>query len=161
MSAGFSFGQSDVVVTMTPEKPRPGLKPMVRKAYARFGKLKERTVQELCQAVGGNCVYIEIACRACVHTIPVPSWTRAEDVGLGDRGALAYVADALHTAMMLQAAASGVSVVAYGSDRVRWTLSFANERQSAARDVMDAEPDSAGAPVRPCSAGVNGMKEEF
>lgn len=156
MSA-FTFGQSDVIVTMTPEKPRPGLKPMVRRAYARFGSLRERTVQELCQAIGGDCVYVEFSKGNVTHTVAVPSWNQADDLDGGyGQGRLSHVADALH-----HAALNGVTAVAYGSDRVRWTLSFANERQSAARDVLDAEPDSVGTPRCPGTAGPGGMKEEF
>ena len=156
MSA-FTFGQSDVVVTMTPERPRPGLKPMVRKAYARFGSLMERTVQEMCDAIGGHCVYVEFSKKGVTHVMAIPSWNRPDDLGAGSGpGNLSHVADALRNAAL-----NGVTAVAYGSDRVRWTLSFANERQSAARDVMDAEPDSVGTPVRPGTAGPGGMKEAF
>ena len=70
----FTFGQGDVVVTMTPEKPRPGLKPMSRKAYSRFGRLKERTVQEMCDAIGGHCVYVEFEKGGVRHVVPIPSW---------------------------------------------------------------------------------------
>lgn len=151
----FTFGQSDVVVTMTPERPRPGLKPMVRKAYSRYGRLKERTVQEMCDAIGGHCVYVEFEKGGVRHVMPIPSWRKADDVGAGGYGRLIYFANAIQ-----EAAADGVNMVAYGSSRVRWVLSFANVKQSAQRDVMDAEPDSSGSPVRPV-ASAGGMREEF
>ena len=151
----FTFGQSDVIVTMTPEKPRPGLKPMVRKAYSRYGRLKERTVQEMCDAIGGHCVYVEFEKGGVRHVMPIPSWRRAADMGVGGSGRLIYIAHA-----MQEAALYGVKMVAFGSDRVRWTVYLTNVRQSARGDVMDAEPDSSGTPARPAvSAG--GMREEF
>lgn len=151
----FTFGQSDVVVTMTPERPRPGLKPMVRKAYSRYGRLKERTVQEMCDAIGGHCVYVEFEKGGVRHVMPIPSWRKADDVGAGGAGRLVHFADAIQ-----EAAVDGVNMVAYGSSRVRWVLSFANVRQSAQGDVMDAEPDSSGSPIRP-SLSAGGMREEF
>ncbi len=151
----FTFGQSDVVVTMTPERPRPGLKPMVRKAYSRYGRLKERTVQEMCDAIGGHCVYVEFEKGGVRHVMPIPSWRKADDVGAGGAGRLVYFANAIQ-----EAAVDGVNMVAYGSGRVRWVLSFANVKQSAQRDVMDAEPDSSGSPMRPVSSA-GGMREEF
>lgn len=151
----FTFGQSDVVVTMTPERPRPGLKPMVRKAYSRYGRLKERTVQEMCDAIGGHCVYVEFEKGGVRHVMPIPSWRKADDVGAGGSGRLVYFANAIQ-----EAAADGVNMVAYGSSRVRWVLAFANVKQSAQRDVMDAEPDSSGSPMRPV-ASAGGMREEF
>ena len=152
----FTFGQSDVVVTMTPEKAGRGLKPMARRAYFRYGRLEERTVQEMCDAIGGHCVYVEFEKGGVRHVMPIPSWRRVEDVGSGgSSGRLVYFANA-----MQEAAADGVNMVAYGSSRVRWIISFANVEQSAQRDVMDAEPDSSGSPARPApSAG--GMREEF
>jgi len=151
----FMFGQSDVVVTMTPERPRPGLKPMARKAYSRYGRLKERTVQEMCDAIGGHCVYVEFEKGGVRHVMPIPSWRKADDVGAGEAGRLVHFANAIQ-----EAAADGVNMVAYGSSRVRWVLSFANVKQSAQRDVMDAEPDSSGSPMRP-SLSAGGMREEF
>lgn len=151
----FTFGQSDVVVTMTPERAGRGLKPMVRRAYSRYGRLKERTVQEMCDAIGGHCVYVEFENDGVRHVVPIPSWRKADDVGAGGTGRLVHFANA-----MQEAAVAGVKMVAFGSDRIRWVLSFANVKQSAQRDVMDAEPDSSGSPARPApSAG--GMREEF
>lgn len=151
----FSFGQSDVVVTMTPEKPRPGLKPMSRRAYSRFGRLKERTVQGMCDAIGGHCVYVEFEKGGVRHVVPIPSWRMVADIGVGGNGRLIYIANA-----MQEAAAYGVKMVAFGSDRVRWTVTLINVKQSAQRDVMDAEPDSSGTPVRPATSA-GGMREEF
>ena len=79
-----------------------------------------------------------------------------DDVGAGGAGRLVYFANA-----MQEAAAGGVKMVAYGSSRVRWILSFANVKQSAQRDVMDAEPDSSGSPMRPVASSTGGMREEF
>lgn len=156
MSA-FTFGQSDVVVTMTPERPRPGLKPMSRRIYVRFGKARERTVQELCGAIGGECVYLEFKAGKTVHTLPIPSWNRYEDLGSGGSGGrLANVANIIQNVL-----ADGIAPVAYGSDRVRWILSFTNIKQSAARDVMDAEPDSQGSPSLPVPQAPGAMREEF
>ena len=152
----FTFGQSDVVVTMTPEKAGRGLKPMTRKAYSRYGRLKERTVQEMCDAIGGHCVYVEFEKGGVRHVMPIPSWRKAEDVGDGGTGRLVYFANA-----MQEAAAEGEKMVAYGSSRVRWVLSFANVKQSVQRDVMDAEPDSSGSPMRPVASSAGGMREEF
>lgn len=152
----FSFGQSDVVVTMTPEKAGRGLKPMTRKAYSRYGRLRERTVQEMCDAIGGHCVYVEFEKGGVRHVMPIPSWRKADDVGGNGAGRLVYFANAIQ-----EAAVGRVKMVAYGSSRVRWVLSFANVKQSAQRDVMDAEPDSSGSPMCPAAPIADGMREEF
>ena len=39
MTSQLSFGTMDVVATLTPERPRPGLKPRHARVYARFGRV--------------------------------------------------------------------------------------------------------------------------
>lgn len=159
-----TFGQGDITVTMSPERPRPGDKPVAVKAYGRFARAKERMVQEICDAIGGDAVYFEILQQLPGepdrrHVIPVVAWKRARFGGNGDNsGGLTYVAETLQTAD-----GAGCGIVAYGSARKRWTLKFATSRLSATRDALDAEPDSAGSPVIavPGMAAGGGMREEF
>ena len=158
MSSQLSFGTMDVAATLTPEKPRPGAKPATVHVYARFGRVRERTVQEICDAVGGDAVYFEFKTPHGVYLIPVVSWKRPSYAGNGDcTGLLTRAADALKLAVD-----SGWPIVVYGSARVRWLVEFRMIRASAARDALDMEPDSNGAPraVGPLTAP-NGMREEF
>ena len=142
---------SDIVVEFTPEKARPGVKPMVRRVFVRFGTAQTRLVQEICDAVsgGGNCVYFEIGGAA---TVPVFAWKRTDWAA----GQLTSVAQ------LLCNMAHNNDVVVYGVDRTRWRLGFHNESRSSARDALDAEPDSAGEPMRPDGAGASdGLRERF
>ena len=154
-----SFGSMDIVATLAPERARPGAKPGSVHVYARFGRVKERTVQEICDAVGGEAVYFEFADEAGgKYTLPVVSWKRRAFAGNGDSGGLLVkAADALKLA-----ADRGWKTVVYGSARVRMTVEFHMVRASARRDALDMEPDSAGAP-RPAGslAETGGMREEF
>lgn len=143
---------SDIVVEFTPEKARPGVKPMVRRVFVRFGTAQTRLVQEICDAVsgGGDCVYFEIGGAA---TIPVFAWKRTEWA----TGQLAYIAQLLRN---MDEHNNGI--VVYGVDRTRWRLGFHNESRSSARDALDAEPDSAGEPVQPDGAGASDrLRERF
>ena len=154
----FSYG-NDLTVTLTPERPGRGLKPIVRTVYARYGNAKERTVQEICTAVGGNCVYIEFDGGR--HTLPVPSWRHQADVGANDecRGTLSTAADVIQSAM---SARPDAAPVAYGSSRVRWKVAIANVRNPGASDALDAEPDSVGSPGVPFGGrGERTMRKEF
>lgn len=160
MTSQLSFGQMDVVATLSPERPRPGLKPRHARVYARFGRVRERTVQEICDAVGGgDAVYFEF--KSDEHgtwTMPVVAWRRPKFAGNGDAGGqLVAAADALKLAVD-----EGWAVTAYGSARVRWSVSFNMVRASAARDALDMEPDSAGKPKAAGAATApGGMREEF
>ena len=154
----FSYG-FDLKVTLTPERPGRGLKPVVRTVYARYGRAKERTVQEICTAVGGHCVYIEFDGGR--HTLPIPSWRCQSDVGANDGsgGALITAADIIQFAMSAQPDAAPV---AYGSDRVRWKVAIANVQNPGASDALDAEPDSVGSPGGPFGENdKRTMRKEF
>lgn len=159
MSSQLSFGAMDVAATLTPEKPRPGAKPVTVRVYSRFGRVRERTVQEICDAVGGDAVYFEFkTLRGDTHLMPVVAWKRPSYAGNGNRpGLLTRTADALKLAVDC-----GWTIVVYGSARKRWLVDFHMIRASAARDALDMEPDSNGAPraVGPLTAP-NGMREEF
>lgn len=158
MSSQLSFGAMDVAATLTPEKPRPGAKPMTVHVYSRFGRVRERTVQEICDAVGGDAVYFEFKTPHGTYLMPVVAWKRPAYAGNGDNGGLLVrAADALKLAVD-----SGWTVAVYGSARKRWLVDFHMIRASAARDALDMEPDSNGAPraVGPLTAP-NGMREEF
>lgn len=157
MSA-FAFGQSDVVVRLEPARPRPGLKPMVRTVYSRFGRVKERTVQEVCDAVKGDVVYFRFGPAECV--VPVHSWRTLAYAGSDcGPGKLAEFAD-----MLADANRASVPVTVFGADRVEWRLSLVNLRQSQTRDALDMEADSpgearlgSGSPV----AAPGAMRREF
>lgn len=155
----FVFGQSDMAVLLEPEKPGRGRKPVERRVYSRYGKAKERTVQEICDAAGGDVVYFEADVRGAPVTIPVHTWRRSRYSGTSSMtGWIVHVAD------FIQACADkGHQVVVYGADRVRWKLTVSNVRQSSARDALDAEPDSAGTPTMPAAGTVAAgtMREEF
>ena len=159
MSA-LTFGSSDLKVTFVPAKPRPGAKPTSRRVYARFGAVKPRLVQEICDTVsaGGNCVYIEARPRKGAQgpaaMVPVPCWKRADWYS----NHLPGVADFLKTAVD-----AGMEVVAFGADRAEWKLDFRVERHAPARDALDAEPDSANAPVWPGGnlENTTGIREDF
>jgi hypothetical protein len=158
MSGQLSFGTMDVAATLTPEKPWPGSKPATVRVYARFGRVKERTVQEICDAVGGDAVYFEFKTPDGKYLMPVVAWKRPAFAGNGDScGLLTRAADALKLA-----ADNSWTIVVYGSARRRWLVDFHMIRASAARDALDMEPDSNGAPrsVGPLDAP-NGMREEF
>lgn len=154
----FTYGQSDVVVNLEPVKASRGRKPMSRRIYSRYGRLKERTVQELCDAIGGDVVYLEAQVAGGRAMMPVHSWGRTKYAGTsGNPGQLTYAADFLQACM-----AKDIPVVAYGAERFRWKLSVANVEQSSARDALDAESDSPTAPVAPVNAPpLGGMREEF
>lgn len=140
-----TFGQSDIVATLAPKKPGPGRKPVTRRVYGRYGRARERLVQEICEAVarGGSCVYFAIAVGGGETVVPVPEWKLPTSVGTnGSAGTLAPVADVLR-----EAAELGLAVEVFSADRERWTLDLRNERNSAARDALDAEPDSDGTPM--------------
>lgn len=153
-----TFGQSDIIATLTPEKPRPGAKPMSVRAYARFGRIRERLVQEICDAVGGEAVYLEFRAPGGTTLMPVVSWKRPRFAGNGESGGyLVHAADALKIA-----SDKGWTITAYGSARRRWTVAFSTVRGSAARDALDMEPDSQGAPRSVGLAAAAGeMREEF
>ena len=135
-----SFGQLDIVVAMAPERPRPGLKPMERRVFPQYSRVRERLVQEICDAVGGECVYIEIrdgADGGLLHLVPVAGWRRPVMAGTESQsGTLATVAVLVKTAHD-----GGCRIVAYGSDRVRWTLDFRTVRHAAGSEWLDCEPD--------------------
>lgn len=157
MSA-ITFGQQDIVATLTPERPRPGAKPVQVRVYARFGRVRERLVAEICDAVGGEAVYFEFKSPARRYLLPVISWKRPDYAGKGSSsGWLVHAAD------MLKAAADGPewTVTAFGSARVRWTVAFSMVRNSAARDALDMEPDSAGSPEAAGPRQDGSMREEF
>lgn len=133
----FNFGQSDVVVRLEPARPRPGLRPMARTVYSRFGRVKERAVQEICDAVKGDVVYFRFGTR---RVVPVHSWRTAAYAGSGSRtGRLAELAD-----MLADASHESVPVTVFGADRVEWRLGLVNLRQSQTRDALDMEADSPG-----------------
>lgn len=143
---------SDIVVEFTPVKARPGVKPMVRRVFVRFGTAQTRLVQEICDAVsgGGDCVYFEV--DGVTTVIPVFAWKRAD----WSAGQLTYIAK-----LLCNMHGNG-GVVVYGVDRTRWRLGFHNESRSSARDALDAEPDSAGEPVQPNGTGASdGLRERF
>ena len=154
----FNYGQSDVVVTLDPVKASRGRKPMSRRIYARYGRLRERTVQELCDAIGGDVVYLEAETARGRAMVPVHSWGRTQFAGTSaSPGQLTQAAEFLRVCM-----SNGLPVVAYGAERVEWKLSLANVKQSSARDALDAESDSPTAPVAPANApSAGGMREEF
>lgn len=160
MSA-LAFGSSDLKVTFVPVKPRPGARPASRRVYARFGAVKSRLVQEICDTVsaGGDCVYIEArpqkgAPGPAAVMVPVHSWKRADWYS----NRLPGVADFLKTAVD-----AGMEVVAFGADRAEWKLDFRIERHAPARDALDAEPDGADALVWPGGSPENttGIREDF
>lgn len=156
-----AFGQSDIVATLAPKRPGPGRKPVTRRVYGRYGRPRERLVQEICEAVarGGSCVYFAIAAAGGDIVVPVPEWKLPAAVGTnGSSGTLAPVADVLRTA-----AEHNLAVEVFSADRERWTLDLQNERNSAARDALDAEPDSDGNPtfVDNDRQGAGAMREEF
>ena len=154
----FSYGQSDVVVNLEPVKATRGRKPMSRRIYSRYGRLKERTVQELCDAIGGDVVYLEAEVAGGMAMVPVHSWGRTQFAGTsGAPGQLTLAADFLQACMV-----NNLPVVAYGAERFKWKLSLANVKQSSARDALDAESDSPTAPVTSASTPpLGGMREEF
>ena len=158
MSGRLSFGTMDVAVTLTPEKPRPGAKPVTVHVYARFGRVRERTVQEICDVVGGDAVYFEFRTPHGTHLMPVVAWKMPAYAGNGSSGGLLMrAADALKLAVD-----SGWTIVAYGSARTRWLVDFHMIRASAAHDALDMEPDSFGTPRAIGSlSAFNGMREEF
>lgn len=158
MSRQLSFGTADVVVTLTPEKPRPGSKPMTVRVYARFGRVKERTVQEICDVVGGDAVYFEFKTPHGTHLMPVVAWKRPAFAGNADNiGLLVRAAEALRLAVH-----NDWTIVVYGSARRRWLVSFNMIWASAAHDALDMEPDSNGAPRAVSSpTASNRMREEF
>ena len=154
----FTYGQSDVVVNLEPVKASRGRKPMSRRIYSRYGRLRERTVQELCDAIGGDVVYLEAEIAGGRTMMPVHSWRRTRFAGTpANPGQLTQAAEFLQECM-----ANDLPVVAYGAERVQWKLSLANVKQSSARDALDAESDSPTAPVAPVNASsTGGMREEF
>ena len=157
MSA-ITFGQQDIVATLTPEKPRPGAKPVQVRVYARFGRVRERLVAEICDAVGGEAVYFELKSAVHRYLFPVITWKRPAYAGKGpNSGLLVRAAD------MLKIAADNPrwTVTAFGSARVRWTVTFSMVRNSAARDALDMEPDSAGSPEAAGPRPDGSMREEF
>ena len=153
----FAFGQSDVVVRLEPAKARPGLKPMTRTVYSRFGRVKERTVQEVCDAVKGDVVYFRFGTK-CI--VPVHSWRTIAFAGSdGGTGMLAGFAD-----MLADAEHTSVPVSVFGADRVEWKLNFVNLRQSQTRDALDMEADSQGEArlgIGSPAAAAGAMRREF
>ena len=139
-----TFGTSDLMITLTPVKPRPGQKPVSRRVYGRYSRPRERMVQEICEAVakGGMCAYFAVKLSDGEIVVPVPEWKLPSAVGTnGNTGTLSGVANLVQTALD-----AGNPVEVFGSTRTRWTLAVRNERNSAARDALDAEPDSDGDP---------------
>lgn len=139
-----TFGTSDLMITLTPVKPRPGQKPVSRRVYGRYSRPRERMVQEICEAVakGGMCAYFAVKLPDGEIVVPVPEWKLPSAVGTnGNTGTLSGVANLVQTALD-----AGNPVEVFGSARTRWTLAVRNERNSAARDALDAEPDSDGDP---------------
>ena len=139
-----TFGTSDLMITLTPVKPRPGQKPVSRRVYGRYSRPRERMVQEICEAVakGGMCAYFVVKLSDGEIVVPVPEWKLPSAVGTnGNTGTLSGVANLVQTALD-----AGNPVEVFGSARTRWTLAVRNERTSAARDALDAEPDSDGDP---------------
>ena len=155
----FAYGQPDVLVTLEPVKPVRGLKPMTRRIYSRYGRTRERTVQEMCDAIGGDVVYVEVQVGSGNVVVPVHSWRRRAFAGSADEGGrLTYAAD-----LLLDCANGNLPVVVYGADRIRWKLSLSNIKQSSARDALDAEPDSVSPPVTAGNAprAAAAMREVF
>lgn len=157
-----TFGTSDLMITLTPVKPRPGQKPVSRRVYGRYSRPRERMVGEICEAVarGGMCAYFAVRLPGGETVVPVPEWKLPSAVGTnGNTGTLSGVANIVQAALD-----AGNPVEVFGPDRARWTLAVRNERNSAARDALDAEPDSDGNPRfvnggRPSEHGR--LREEF
>ena len=139
-----TFGTSDLIISLAPVKPRPGQKPASRRVYGRYSRPRERMVSEICEAVakGGMCAYFAVKLPDGEIVVPVPEWKLPSAVGTnGNTGTLSGVANLVQTALD-----AGNPVEVFGPDRARWTLAVRNERNSAARDALDAEPDSDGNP---------------
>ena len=72
-----------------------------------------------------------------LHLVPVAGWRRPVMAGTESQsGTLATVAVLVKTAHD-----GGCRIVAYGSDRVRWTLDFRTVRHAAGSEWLDCEPD--------------------
>ena len=124
---------------------------MARRVFTRFGNAEERTVQEICDAIGGDVVYLVM------HglVVPVHSWRRKEFAGSSERGKLQYVAKAL-----AQCHAKGREITAFGADRTLWTVKLSSRQAAPESAVMDMESDSSQLlPATPIRGSA--MRKEF
>lgn len=145
MQKGILIDKATVRIRMIPVKPRPGLKELTCHVYPRFGHPKERIVQSICDAVGGETVYFKVTdpFNLDFSTIPVYDWKgrrmAASENGCST-GLLTYLYD-----ILLRTSGPNVRtpITVFGEDRVEWKCEF--ESGDDENQTTDREPDASTA----------------
>lgn len=137
----------------------------VRRAtvYTRYGRARERLVQEICDLVKGRVVYFCLKREGCQPTVvPVTQWTDPKYAGEADRsGGLAGFSP------MFEHPDFGTSLVleAVGHDRRPWRVEASNPMpgsQSPDSDQAEIENAAVAAPsAGPVAGRPNSIRREF